>query len=132
MITFKPGPVETWVHGDGLKLKQAILNLAHNALEALSPEGRRIVRISTRRIKDSAELRVTDTGKGMDADLAAKALRPFFTTRERGTGLGLSVASKVVDLHSGSLRLRSMPGVGTAFKITLHGLAPAEWDGDET
>jgi signal transduction histidine kinase len=130
-ILFRPGMGDGQVSCDWMKLKQACLNLGHNALEAVAGRERRTIRISTRFRGDQAVIRVTDTGKGMDKDTAAKVFRPFFTTRDRGTGLGLSLASKLVDLHGGRLCVRSLPGIGTTFKIELKGRLSGGRNGDQ-
>jgi two-component system sensor histidine kinase AtoS len=116
---------------DALKLKQVLLNVAHNAMAALPEKGRRIIRISTAQRKAGAVIRVTDSGRGMSAQQASKIFRPFYTTREEGTGLGLAVASKIVDLHGGAIGVRSIPGCGTTFRIELPGCDAAGQPGDD-
>ncbi len=111
-----------WVAGDALKLKQACLNIGFNALESLTPEKCSSIRISVNRSGNKVRFRVTDSGVGMDKETASKVFRPFFTTRNRGTGLGLPVAAKIVDLHNGCLSVRSISSVGTAFKMELNRL----------
>ncbi len=125
-IELRCGAEEVWVHGDHLKLKQVCLNLVHNAIEAMRERGPGRIRISTRRQGDRAELRVADTGRGFDPETAGKVFQPFFTTRDNGIGLGLSVAAKIADLHGGRLAVRSIPGTGTVFKLTLTGPDPVE------
>jgi signal transduction histidine kinase len=132
-ISFRPNARGVWITGDELKLKQAFLNVVHNALEALTQEGKRKVRISSRRVRGGSGIQVlvTDTGRGIPPESAEKLFRPFFTTRERGSGLGLSVAAKFVDLHGGHLSARSLPGRATVFKIDLNGCLTAERTGVE-
>jgi len=112
------------IPADGLKLKQVFLNLGHNALEALVPGRPGRVRFRTRWTRAGAEVRVADSGRGIGAQTAGRIFEPFYTDRERGTGLGLCVAAKIVTLHGGSIRFRSLPGVGTVFKILLGHEAP--------
>jgi signal transduction histidine kinase len=64
-------------------------------------------------------LSVIDSGKGMAPEVAAKAFRPFFSTRSGGSGLGLPTARKIVEAHGGSIKLQSERGRGTKFTIRL-------------
>ncbi|MBU0754301.1 MAG: PAS domain S-box protein [Planctomycetes bacterium] len=129
-IVFKPGTAGRMLAVDALKIKQVLLNLAHNALAAVAGrEGARI-RFSTHLRCSGAEIRVTDNGIGIDAETAEKIFRPFYTTREDGTGLGLAVASKIVQLHGGTIRVRSLPGFGTTFKILFPGPDQAGCSGE--
>lgn len=116
---------------DADRLEQVFLNLGRNALQALAgaPEGHLRLesrtalehRVSTPdgRLVPSVEVTVRDDGSGMEADALRQATTPFFTTRSRGTGLGLAVAEYWVAQHGGSLRLESAPGEGTAAHVTL-------------
>lgn len=107
------------IRADGLKLKQVFLNMGHNALEAMEQGRRNEIRIRTRWNGERPEIRIVDSGRGVEQAKDGKIFQPFYTSREQGTGLGLSVASKIVDLHGGAIRFRSLPGVGTVFKIQL-------------
>jgi CheY-like chemotaxis protein len=71
-----------------------------------------------------AFVQVTDTSPGMTADVLARAFEPFFTTRPRGRGLGLSVVAGVVKAHGGALRIRTAPGAGTTVRLWLPPAAP--------
>jgi len=62
---------------------------------------------------------VADSGAGIAPELLAKIFTPFFTTREKGTGLGLALAKKIVDDHGGSLSVLSTPGEGSTFRVSL-------------
>ncbi|MDP2339662.1 MAG: HAMP domain-containing sensor histidine kinase [Deltaproteobacteria bacterium] len=104
---------------DRNRIKQALLNLVENALQATPPEGTVTLRA---RLTDDAvlELVVEDTGKGMDATTAAQAFTPFFTTKEKGTGLGLALVRKLARDHGGDARIESTPGQGTRVFLRLH------------
>jgi signal transduction histidine kinase len=69
--------------------------------------------------RKSVAILIGDTGPGIPADVLDKIFAPFFTTKARGTGLGLAVVRKVVDRHNGTVEVESVAGQGTAFKITL-------------
>ena len=112
------GPDTAWI--DGFQLKQAILNLVLNALQATSAGGHVVVRTSGDRRR--LVVAVSDDGEGMEAEVRDKAFTPFFTTREEGTGLGLPLVRRVADQHGGSIEISSTPGAGTS--VTLLFPAP--------
>jgi signal transduction histidine kinase len=103
--------------GDRERLRRAVLNLARNAIEA-SPAGA-TVEIAARAEGDQAEVEVRDRGPGLSAGARERLFRPFFTTKEKGTGLGLALAKKVTDAHGGTLAVEARPGGGTVARVTL-------------
>lgn len=102
-----------------IDMEQVVLNLVHNAAES-SAKGAN-VRIETRRVGDEAHISVTDDGSGIDPELRARILEPFFTTRlkEGGSGLGLSVVHGIVTDHAGRIEIESAVAGGTRFSIQL-------------
>ena len=105
------------VTGDAEKLQQVFVNLVSNAVQAM-PEGGTLT-IRTRSEPFVALVRVTDTGVGIPEENLARLFEPFFTTRENGIGLGLSVTRSIVDGHSGSIEVNSTVGAGTTFTVRL-------------
>ncbi len=105
------------VEADPRRLKEALLNLASNALEATPPGGEVVIEIHAS--GGHAEIVVHDTGRGMSPETLHRLGTPFFTTREDGTGLGVVLARSVFALHGGSLRYRSAPGDGTTVTARL-------------
>jgi PAS domain S-box-containing protein len=103
--------------GDPEKLKQVILNLVVNALEAMKDGGALRVRVACG--PDEVQLTVADTGTGIDAASLSQVFDPFFTTKEAGTGLGLSIVRKIVDQHGGEIRIESESCVGTQVTVSL-------------
>ncbi|HKB06848.1 MAG TPA: GAF domain-containing protein [Candidatus Polarisedimenticolia bacterium] len=100
---------------DREKIKQVLINLVRNAIEATSEGGS--VTISARLSGDSVVLEVTDTGVGIEPGLD---VFDFFTTTKRGgTGLGLPIARRILEAHGGSLTFESEPGLGTTFFVTF-------------
>jgi signal transduction histidine kinase len=103
--------------------KQALLNLLLNAQQAM-PNGGEVTVQAQRTPADGAgrsfvELDVIDTGKGMTPEVAAKAFRPFFSTRPGGTGLGLATTRKIVEAHGGTIGVQSEAGRGSKFTVRL-------------
>ncbi|MBI4369232.1 MAG: HAMP domain-containing protein [Elusimicrobia bacterium] len=97
------------------EVRQAVRNLIINAFDVLPNGGR--VEISTRIEKDGCIISVSDSGPGIPPDVQAKIFTPFFTTKSKGTGLGLAVVKKVMDRHNGEVTVESVIGKGTTFHL---------------
>ena len=102
---------------DSEKMQQVMLNLLKNSIQAIGPDGKISVGISSS--DNFAEIVVTDTGKGIEQEDLKKIFTPFFTTKEQGTGLGLAIVKKIVDLHEGEISVESVVGKGTTFCIKV-------------
>ncbi|HLJ23126.1 MAG TPA: response regulator [Candidatus Acidoferrales bacterium] len=128
-------PAPMTVHADKGQMEQILMNLAANARDAM-PEGGKLVIKTSSTVVDEATIRtspypipfgpyicfsVTDTGFGMDAETKARAFDPFFSTKEKGkgTGLGLATVYDVVKQSNGHIEVLTAPGAGTTFKIFL-------------
>ena len=98
-------------------IKQAILNVVVNAMQAM-PEGGKL-RFECSTSEDAAEIRVCDTGTGIPKELREKIFRLYFTTRKEGSGIGLAMTFRIVQLHDGTIDFTSEPGKGTTFLIRL-------------
>ena len=98
-------------------LKQAFLNIAVNAMQAM-PEGGEL-RFTSTANEDTAEIRIADTGSGIPPELREKIFRLYFTTKKEGSGIGLAMAFRIVQLHDGTIDFTSEPGKGTTFYIRL-------------
>lgn len=108
--------------------EQAFVNLVQNAYEAMGSEGGTLrVAASTAGFggRRGVEVRLADSGPGIPAELQEQIFNPFMTTKESGVGLGLSIVSKIVDEHRGSIRLESPAGAGACFVIFLPAQEPA-------
>jgi signal transduction histidine kinase len=105
------------VLADADKLRQVLVNIVVNAVQSIGERGE----ISLRAEADAGEVTLIceDTGCGMPPEALAKVFSPFYTTKERGTGLGMAVALKIVEGHGGSIAVRSEAGQGTTFAIRL-------------
>ncbi|MCP4151475.1 MAG: PAS domain S-box protein [bacterium] len=111
--------VDKELHGPTLTadlelLKQSIANLLINAAQAVSQEGR--ITISTETEKDSLLLKISDNGTGIPQNLKEQIFKPFFTTKNTGTGLGLAMVKRVIEAHSGKISFES-DSEGTTFII---------------
>jgi signal transduction histidine kinase len=102
---------------DPAQIQQVVLNLLLNGIQAISGEGK--VEVELRREGDCVAVRVTDTGRGIPPEALPKIFKPFFTTRNEGTGLGLSLAKGIVQSHGGRMEVASTPGQGTQFEVWL-------------
>ncbi len=109
---------DTVMEADRIQLGEVFNNLLVNALEAVPEEGGRI-RISGSETDGNIMITVSDNGCGMDSASLEKAFEPFFTTRTKGTGLGLAVCRNIINGHGGSIRLESQPGNGTSAHLLL-------------
>ena len=105
------------VEGQGKKLRQVLVNLVRNAVDAAGAGGRVEVHIGRR--DGSVELSVIDSGPGISAVARARLFEPFFTTKPRGTGLGLAVSQAIARAHGGSIDAGAAPGGGACFTLRL-------------
>jgi two-component system, NtrC family, sensor histidine kinase HydH len=105
------------IEADAELLKQMLLNLVINAIQAM-PDGGEVV-VCAALHEGSMLIQVRDEGSGIAADLRDKIFDPFFTTKERGTGLGLPVAHQIVEQHGGVLRAEANAGGGMTFSALL-------------
>jgi len=111
------------LYGDRIQLQQVILNLVRNAMDALAGRnsGRTdgMVRITVCRLDDHIEVRVADTGPGIEASLAERLFEPLTTSKPDGLGLGLSICASIVQLHGGRIWLHSGATGATEFRFSL-------------
>ncbi|MDE3067904.1 MAG: hypothetical protein KGJ60_10195 [Verrucomicrobiota bacterium] len=127
-----PAAPDTWVTLDLQQIEQVLINLIQNAADSIGHGGTVTFRIyeDTSELNGSARpvaiLAVTDTGKGIPAEIERRLFDPFFTTKEGGTGLGLSIAARIVEKHGGLLRYRTKLNQGTTFEIVLPNPDPHE------
>lgn len=106
-----------WIYGVENQVKQVFINVIKNAIEAMIDGGTISIKLS--RESDGVYVRIRDGGPGIGDDQLAKMGQPFYTTKEKGTGLGLMVSYKIVDNHQGKIMVTSELGKGTMFEIML-------------
>jgi two-component system, LuxR family, sensor kinase FixL len=116
---------------DRIQIQQVLFNLIRNAIEAMEFSRRRELGVVTSLRDDRmVEIAVTDTGPGLDDDIAARLFEPFISNKRHGMGLGLSICRSIVESHGGRLRCEANPGGGTIFRFTVQS-APQNGDDND-
>jgi signal transduction histidine kinase len=105
------------VRADAELLRQALLNLMLNGMQAMSRGG--LLRVLVRRVGESAVLSVADEGTGIAPELIPRIFELYFTTKPKGSGIGLAMTYRIVQMHGGSIEVQSEEGVGTVFTMRL-------------
>jgi signal transduction histidine kinase len=113
------GPGTPRVRADPGQLRQVLLNLVRNAREATGPGGRVVVRTRVDAARALAAIEVEDDGPGIPPAVRARVFEPFFSTKERGTGLGLALVQQVVHEHGGELACEEAPGGGALLRVAF-------------
>ena len=113
---FQKGPLPL-IPADPAQIKQALLNIVKNAMEAVDRDGR--ITITTRAGGEMVAVDVADTGPGIMDYVIENMYDLFYTTKQGGSGLGLAITRKIVEDHHGLLNVKSAPGKGTAFSLQL-------------
>lgn len=111
------------VEHDSDQIHQVVLNLLLNAVQAIDGPGTVTVKIGSQ--EDCATITVSDTGCGMTEQQISQIFRPFYTTRNNGTGLGLSLVRRIVEEHQGHVGVVSAPGKGSTFEVEIPFVAEA-------
>jgi two-component system NtrC family sensor kinase len=125
-LEMAPSPADVVVVADEDQIKQVVMNVVLNAVQACPDGGRVRVSCYTTETPDGRMgcVEVVDDGCGIAEEALPRIFDPFFTTRSEGTGLGLSVAHRIVNSHAGTIDVRSRPGRGSTFVVRL----PADVD----
>ena len=119
------------VRVDRTLIARALTNIVENALHAMP--GRGSLSVDARAVNSSVRIRVSDTGVGMDAEALSRAFEPYFSTKSTGTGLGLPIAKRNVELSGGTITVESERDRGTTVELTLPATTPQDADaGDST
>ena len=103
---------------EGNQIKQVFINVFKNAIEAVPNKGKIHIEVS-RWQNDRVRIRFSDNGQGIPNDLLSRLGEPFYTTKEKGTGLGLMVSHKIIEDHRGSIKINSEMNKGTTVDIIL-------------
>lgn len=105
------------IYCDPDRLKQALVNLLKNAVEAIDERGR--IELEAKCAGPRTIIEITDDGEGMQPTATDQVFDLFFTTKPSGTGIGLPIVKKIIDAHRGSIDVKSSPGSGTTFRIVI-------------
>lgn len=123
-ITFRKelDPEELILFGDQTQIEQVLINLVQNAIQAVEESEQKLVRLRAF-IDESGKiiLEVCDTGKGIEEEALSKIFIPFFTTKKKGSGIGLSLSKQIMRRHKGNIQVKSQLGEGTTFKLIFNG-----------
>jgi signal transduction histidine kinase len=102
---------------DSFHMQRALINLINNAIEACGPGQEVIIRSVMQ--TNHVVIRIKDSGVGMDPETLENVFVPFYSKKNTGTGLGLTIAKKIVEGHNGQIHVKSRPGLGTEVIIEL-------------
>jgi signal transduction histidine kinase len=116
-ITLRKDPSLPEVEHDSDQIHRVLLNLLLNSLQAIDESGK--IGVTVELQGQNAVIEVADNGRGIPADHLPNIFRPFYTTKGEGTGLGLSLARRIVEDHQGRINVTSTVGKGTTFAVVL-------------
>jgi two-component system sensor histidine kinase HydH len=115
------------ITGDSDRLQQVLMNVFINAMQAMEEGGELAISLNNQEEAGLVELKVHDTGPGIEPELLSQVFYPYFTTKQAGTGLGLAISQKIIADHGGSIEMESESGSGTTVIIQL-----PFWKGEES
>ncbi len=119
-LRFNLDPAADLVLADRVQIQQVLVNLFRNALEAMAQSPRReLVVTNTRAADDMIEIEVADTGSGFQDDVIPNLFQTFFTTKETGMGVGLSISRSIIEAHGGRMWAANNASGGATFRFTL-------------
>ncbi|WP_409999034.1 sensor protein FixL [Bradyrhizobium sp. SZCCHNRI2007] len=119
-LRFQLNPEADLVLADRVQIQQVLVNLFRNALEAMSHSGRRELSATNRRLGDDLiEVSVSDTGTGFHDDVMPNLFKTFFTTKDTGMGVGLSISRSIIEAHGGRMWAENNEAGGATFRFTL-------------
>jgi two-component system nitrogen regulation sensor histidine kinase NtrY len=106
------------IKADVSLMEQVLLNLIRNAIDAVTHDGNGVITIGAKLNRNNlVSITVADNGTGMDEDTVSRIFIPFFTTKAKGTGIGLSLSRQIMKLHNGNIRVSTTPEKGSSFTI---------------
>jgi len=119
-LHFNLNPQADLVLADRVQIQQVLVNLFRNALDAMAQSPRRELIATNRKIADDMiEVEVSDTGSGFQDDVLPNLFQTFFTTKENGMGVGLSISRSIIEAHGGRMWAESNASGGATFRFTL-------------
>ncbi|MBC7946917.1 MAG: CHASE3 domain-containing protein [Chitinophagaceae bacterium] len=108
----------TEIYADREKIKFAFLNLIVNAIEAME-KGMGVLKVTTRKLDEKCSIEIGDNGAGMTEETIQKLFEPYFTSKMKGNGLGLTNTQNIILNHGGTIHVKSVPGQGSVFQVLL-------------
>ena len=118
-LHFTIQPNELVLHGDYDQMEQVLINLIKNAMEACSTQGDAQIAVRAYRHTEGIAIQVADNGTGIDSEAMDKIFVPFYTTKQNGSGIGLSLSRQIVVRHEGWISVTSETGKGTTVTLIL-------------
>lgn len=118
-IEIKVLPDNLEIFADEAQISQILINLVKNAIQANENNPNTRILLVAKKMNNRVEIEVADNGPGIPKDILEEIFVPFFTTRENGSGIGLSISKQIVRLHGGNIKVKSIPNQETVFSITL-------------
>jgi len=119
-LRFELDPASDLVLGDRVQIQQVLVNLFRNAAEAMAESAKRELMVSNARVPgDMVEIVVSDTGPGLDETVLSNLFQPFYSTKEAGMGVGLSISRNIIEAHGGRMRAEPNSSGGATFRFTL-------------
>jgi len=120
ILRFNLDPTCDLVLADRVQIQQVLVNLFRNALEAMSSSARReLIASNARAADDMIEVAISDTGHGFGGEVHPNLFQPFFTTKENGMGVGLSISRTIIETHGGRMWAETNDAGGATFRFTL-------------
>lgn len=113
------GPENLLIMADDTQLKQVLINLVKNAMEALEGSTNPRLNIVVKRVLNHVSLEISDNGSGIPPEILEKIFVPFYSTKAEGSGIGLSLSRQIIRNHGGQISVESEPGKGSLFRISL-------------
>ncbi len=120
LLKFDLDPASDLVVADRVQIQQVLVNLLRNAMEAMAESARRELVVTNARVGDAMiEIAVSDTGPGFAENVRSNLFQPFFTTKEAGMGVGLSISRTIIEAHGGQMQAETNAAGGATFRFTL-------------
>ena len=120
-ITWNDYPItyddELYINGDYGRLTQVLINIIKNSIEAISNKGKIIVKTSLE--KNNIIIKVIDDGEGISKEKIDKIKEPFYSTKQNGSGLGVSLSQEIIKKHNGKISYDSIKDIGTTVTISI-------------
>jgi signal transduction histidine kinase/ActR/RegA family two-component response regulator len=116
-LSVERGETDDTIFADKSQVLHALLNIVENAIEAMTNGGKLLFRLEDSAGGEEIIMRITDSGVGMEEDVAKLAMEPFYTTKEGATGMGLSISNRLFELNDATLSYETKPGAGTTVTV---------------